>query len=733
MAETKAPRITDEMIAKVQQGSLQLSEDDAIALATELYARGRHAQVASVCRQVIAARPARADAHNILGVALAAQGERKDGVASLRRAVKLSPGTAMFHANLGEVLRTGGQTADALLALLEAVRLDPDNAQAHNNLGIVRFERGEFAEAAAAYARALALNPAYAEAWNNLGNARRMEGDLDAACAAYQNALIHRENYPEVYNNLGTLLASLGRVDQAEHALRKAIHQNPGYLDAHNNLAGFYAGEGRDLDALRALGDALRLAPEDRRALVLTGRVQLRRGHFEPAEQACRIVLARAPGDVEAMVVLGQILYETERTEEALAVLARAVAAKPDDPEARNYYGVTLKALGRLDEARAELLEGIRLCATMYGAYANLSDLVDFAQDKALFERIEAIVEAVEAGGDTSGGAVEQRIPLHYAWAKALDDVGEKPRALDHYIAGGRLKRATLSYAAEDGARFVADIARTFDAQWFAKPPFAGHASAAPVFIIGMPRSGSTLVEQIIASHPAVFGGGEVKYLANALNVIRDRFPTLSAYPEMAGELNAAQFGLIAQRYVADMGALAAAGGGGPYARWTDKLPTNYYFLGLIHTLFPKARIIHTLRNPIDTCLSTFTKLFKDDVPHSYDLAELGAYYCRYLDLMDHWRSVLPAGVMTTVAYEDVVQGAEGEVRRLLEFLGLAWDAGCLDFHASSRPVKTASVAQVRKPLYTSSLERWRKYGAGLQPLIDALEPTRGRPGGLVG
>ena len=129
-----------------------------------------------------------------------------------------------------------------------------------------------------------------------------MEGDLDAACAAYQNALIHRENYPEVYNNLGTLLASLGRVDQAEHALRKAIHQNPGYLDAHNNLAGFYAGEGRDLDALRALGDALRLAPEDRRALVLTGRVQLRRGHFEPAEQACRIVLARAPGDVEAMV-----------------------------------------------------------------------------------------------------------------------------------------------------------------------------------------------------------------------------------------------------------------------------------------------------------------------------------------------------------------------------------------------------------------------------------------------
>jgi len=315
---------------------------------------------------------------------------------------------------------------------------------------------------------------------------------------------------------------------------------------------------------------------------------------------------------------------------------------------------------------------------------------------------------------------------MHYAYAKALDDVGEHARALDQYIAGGRLKRATMAYDVADSGNFFAAIQRVFSADYFARRPFAGNPSRAPVFIVGMPRSGSTLVEQIIASHPAVFGGGEVKYLSQALTATRDRFPFLSHYPDMIGELNAAQFEQMASRYLADAMANAESA-----TRITDKLPTNYYFVGLIATLFPNARIINTLRNPVDTCLSTFTKLFKDDVPHSYDLAELGDYYCHYLDLMDHWRQVLPAGMLTSVAYEDVVSDNEGTVRKLLEFLGLPWNAACLDFHASDRPVKTASVAQVRKPLYKTSVERWRKYGPGLDPLVAALEPTRGRLGGL--
>ena len=237
-----------------------------------------------------------------------------------------------------------------------------------------------------------------------------------------------------------------------------------------------------------------------------------------------------------------------------------------------------------------------------------------------------------------------------------------------------------------------------------------------------MPRSGSTLVEQILSSHPDVYGAGEVKYLSRALHLLRDRFPSLPKYPQMAEKMSPAQMEIVAKNYLQQLSA-----GAGDAKRITDKLLTNYFFVGLVHMLFPKAKIIHTRRDPVDTCLSGFTKLFKDDMPHSYDLGELGRYYGKYRELMEHWEKVLPEGVLITVQYEDVVADTEGQARRLIDFLGLPWNDKCVDFHKSDRPVKTASVAQVRKPIYKTSVERWRKYGAGLQPLVDAIEGTTGK------
>ena len=236
-----------------------------------------------------------------------------------------------------------------------------------------------------------------------------------------------------------------------------------------------------------------------------------------------------------------------------------------------------------------------------------------------------------------------------------------------------------------------------------------------------MPRSGSTLVEQIISSHPDIYGAGEVKYLSRALGQLRDRFPSLPKYPQMMDKITPAQLGIVAKGYIQSI-----SNGAGDAKRITDKLLTNYFFAGLIHMLFPKAKIINTMRDPVDTCLSGFTKLFKDDMPHSYDLTELGHYYGKYRQLMEHWNEVLPEGFMTTVVYEDVVADTEKEAKRLIEFLGLKWNDKCLEFHKSDRPVKTASVAQVRKPIYKSSVKRWAKYGSGLQPLVDAIEE---RPG----
>ena len=228
-----------------------------------------------------------------------------------------------------------------------------------------------------------------------------------------------------------------------------------------------------------------------------------------------------------------------------------------------------------------------------------------------------------------------------------------------------------------------------------------------------MPRSGSTLIEQILASHPDVYGAGEVKYLSRALSQSRDRLPSLPKFPQMMEKLSPAQLELMGRSYLDQLTAQS-----GDAARVTDKLLTNYFFVGLIHLLFPKARIINTMRDPVDTCLSAFTKLFKDDMPHSYNLDELGRYYGKYRELMEHWNAVLPAGTMATVHYEDTVASTEAEARRLIEFLGLEWSPACLDFHNSDRPVKTASVAQVRKPIYNTAVKRWKKYGAGLKPLV---------------
>lgn len=703
--------ITDELIRKVQTGSEQMTEANATALAGELYGRGKFKQAVNVCRQILQHRPNIADAHNILGVSLAALGRGKDGIAALRRAIRIAPKVSSYRANLGEILRVNGDLPAATGLLNEALRLDPKNAQALNNLGIVCYERKEYGRAVEHYRAALAIDANMPEAWNNLGNSLRLIDDIDGARAAYENALAGREAYPEAYNNLGTLLKQLDKSDQAEHALKKAIAQNPRYVDAYNNLASIYHAQKQDVEALRQLGEVLKFEPENPKTLLLVARIQLHRSSYELAEQACKIVLRNDPQSCEAFMVLGQLKHDIDQYDEAVALLEKAVSCDPENAEARNFYGVTLKSMGRLDEAREQILKSIDLDDKMFGAYANLNDLVTFTKDDPLFKKIEAFLTSV-----TDQNAA-RNLPLHFAYAAALDDIGEPQRALKHYISGGQIKRSQLNYVEEETFAFFDKIIEAFPASVFLDRPYQGNLSEQPVFIVGMPRSGSTLVEQILSSHPGVHGAGEVKYLSREIRVLRDRFPSLSSYPELLCEVKDSQFELLAGGYLRHI-----AGGSNGAARVTDKLLTNYFFVGLINLLFPNAKIINTQRNPVDNCLSAFTKLFKDDMPHSYDLGELGRYYLKYEKLMSHWGKVLPTGKLMTIHYEDVVNDTEKLARSLVEFIGLPWDPVCLKFHDSDRPVKTASVAQIRKPIYKDAINRWVKYGPGLQPLLDALD-----------
>ncbi len=693
-----------------KSGKVGVPPAQAIQIAARLFTQGRYPQAAEVCRQVLAKKPNLGDAFNLLGVSLNAMGQRKLAVENLRLAVKNDPKNSIFYANLGEVQRQHGELDHARKNLERALELVPDNAQAHNNLGIVQFESEDFEAAVQSYERAIQLNPEFPEAYNNLGNGLRAAGRADEALPAYEKALQGREVYPEVYNNLGTALREIGKDDQAEHAFGKAIAQNPRYMEAYNNLAMLYLAKDRTLDALRLLADALKIEDQHVPTLLSVVRVQIRRNNMETAELAINQILAKDRDNVEALVMLGQVYHDTDKYEPAIEALERALAIKPDSPDALNYYGITLKSVGRLDEARDAIRKAVSLQPKMYGAYASLNDLVDYAEEDALFDAMTtAMAEAEEP---------EHRryMPLHFALGKALEDRKCYPEALNHYMIGAKTKRAELSYNPEESGKFFTDIAKVFTKETFANRKTEGNGDNRPVFIVGMPRSGSTLVEQILSSHPATYGAGEVKYLSQAMGMVRDRFPGLPRFPEMVDDLNAFQLGNIADSYLKLLGQGAEGS-----ARITDKLLTNFYFVGLIHLILPNAKIIHTSRNPIDTCLSAYTKLFKDDMAHSYDFAELGGYYRKYQALMKHWEDVLPAGVMKTVQYEDVTADVEGSARALIDFIGIEWDEACIDFHKSSRPVKTASVVQVRKPVYQTSVERWRRYGDGLAPLVEAL------------
>jgi hypothetical protein len=326
--------------------------------------------------------------------------------------------------------------------------------------------------------------------------------------------------------------------------------------------------------------------------------------------------------------------------------------------------------------------------------------------DAPLLEKLEAARETAQSDND--------RLQLDFALAKAYGDVQDHRRSFTHLLSANKLKRALVPYD-EAGmlalfdriqAVFTGDVLREKQALG------GGAASPAPIFIIGMMRSGSTLVEQILASHPAIHGAGELPALSEVVNTMRG--PGGESYPDFVPSLDAQAIRRIGEAYLAKLPATNKR-----YI--TDKMPTNFFFAGLTHLALPNARIIHTVRDPLDTCLSCFSKLFTTEQYHTYDLAELGRYHRRYQQLMAHWHHVLPPRRVLDVRYEDVVADLEGQARRIIAHCGLAWDPSCLSFHNTERPVRTASMLQVRQPLYQGALGRAEAYAEFLAPLRDAL------------
>ncbi len=512
-------------------------------------------------------------------------------------------------------------------------------------------------------------------AWKILSAA--LTGQSKDEFEALQQAAILLPQDAQVHNNYGDLLAKREQLQEAERWFRSAIRINPQYADAHYNL----------------------------------GQVLMRQERYQEAGQSLNRSLEIQPDNVEAVLNLGVILRQVGLIDEALAKLRLAQKMAPDSVEVNHHLGGELAEQGKFDEAEVYCRRALSLRPEFVPALATLVSHKKIQADAPEFALLRQIYDKGMANGRPL--TVEERIQLNFVLGKSFHEVKDYDHAFEYFAAGCRLKRGTFQYDPAETERVFEQIKRALNRESIGRLSGGGVADPAPIFVLGMPRSGTTLTEQIIASHPDVYGAGELNHVA----AIAQQPIAGQPFPGNLFKLDALHLAAWGAAY------LAALKQHAPDAkRITDKMPQNFERLGLIHLMLPKAKIVHVKRNPVDTCLSGFTMNFVGkNIKYSYDLSELGRFYVAYDKLMAHWREVLPAGTFLEVQYEDLIQDTEAQTRRLIEYCDLEWHEACLAPHKSERSVRTASVAQVRNPVYATSVERWRRYERHLGPLLDAL------------
>ncbi len=470
-------------------------------------------------------------------------------------------------------------------------------------------------------------------------------------------------------------------------------------------------------------------------------------GKLPEAEKACKLALSIYPKYADPYHLLGGIALQMDKYTEAVMLFEKALSIAPEAPISLNNYSIALKFLNRHEEALTAINKSLRLKPNYHEALNNkgsvLTVLGKMEESIPFFEKSVkanplfgkayyniATGHKFKAGDKFSKlmTSAEARISemtetdqmnLHFGLGKYYEDIKEYKTGFKHYLKGNKLKRDSLDYTVESAENMMRKLEQVFPVggEWKDRSD-VGSQSELPIFVLGAPRSGTTLTEQILASHPDVFGAGELKLLnvaANGLTVNNNGFfPTeADVLPKFEAEVRRRGDVFVDELRKYD-----------PKAKHvTDKMPQNFRYIGLIHMLMPKAKIIHCRRNPVDTCLSNFRILFGEKMEYTYDLEDVGRYYLAYDRLMKHWEKVLP-GRFLTVQYEDVVADVEGQARRLIDYCGLEWDDACLDFHKTKRNVHTASSTQVRQPIYNSSVGRYERYGELLKPLLDTLAPV---------
>lgn len=707
---------------------------------------GRLAEAENLYRQVLRERPGHADTIHLLGVIAHQKGRNEDAVSEIRRAIALNPASAAYHSNLGVALRALKRLPEAVDAFREACRLDSAYAVAWKNLGAALRDLGRHEEAVPHLRRALELAPHDPTGYRNLGACLMQMGQVRESVDLFARAVAMRPDDPEGLNNLGAALNDLGRAEEAETHLRKALALSPDNAEALNNLGLALGSLGRRQEAVAALRRAIALVPNFAMAYNNLGVALKDLGRYAEAEAALRRGLALDPDYVAVHNNLGDVLNTLGRYEEAATHLRRALELDPKCHEALNNLGVALSNLERPAEAALHLAQALELNPTYLPAHINLGNALvaqgrveegtrhflkvlklnpDFpgvyyalaTNSRHRFSDDEMVrMEALLASGRL---AAEDQTLLCFALAQTLEKTDRHDEAFRFCRQGNELRKASyrnqgIVFDPATHVSFVDGIIATFTPEFFQRVSDWGVDSELPLFVVGMPRSSTTLVEQIVSSHPDVFGAGELPDIERLVAALPATLGTTTRYPECLVGADAAVMRSLAEAHEARLRSL-----GGKAVRVVDKMTVNFLHLGVIAALFPKARVIHCRRNPRDIAVSCYFHNFaRAGLAFTFDLEHLGVFYAQYERVMAHWRQVLPLPILD-MGYEDLVRDQETQTRRLIDFCGLDWDPKCLAFHENNRPVKTASALQVRRPMYSSSIQRWKKFERYLKPFED--------------
>jgi tetratricopeptide (TPR) repeat protein len=629
-------------------------------------------------------------------------------------------------------------TAERQLRAIQAAA--PGEVNSLRLLGIALLDQDKVAAAMETLERAVAAAPQFWQARTDLARARRRAGQLEiargelqrvvaavpalqAAWLAYGDVLVDLEKYPDArvaYERARLCDPHARRIDEATAALvaedrkaaelifREILQEDASHVAAVCGLAAVSLTAGRADDALRLLRHALKQSAHLPLAWRGLCQAMVDLGRLPEAEAAVRHLLKIESENPQNWVLLGSVCARLMRQADALPAFEEAARLNPREVRLPLSIGHVHKTLGHRRESEDAYKACLLLDPSFGEAYWSLADLKNYFFSDAEIAAMQALLKG-------EGGEDADQAQLHFALGRAFEHRKNYAAAFEHYASGNRRRRKTVPFDIEMFENKTGRVRDCFDVGFFSQRAGTGIPDPSPIFVVGLPRSGSTLVEQILASHSSIEGTFE---LPNVLTIVREfdhANPQHDAYPESVRGLPLEQFAILGRRYIEETAPIRS---GRP--RFIDKMPNNFSHVGLIYAILPNATIIDVRRHPMDACFSTFKQYFAEGQSFSYDLEDLGRYYRCYLSLMDHWDAVLP-GTVLHLHYEELVRDPETNIRRLLTHCGLEFEPACLAFHETKRPVRTASAEQVRQPLYSSGVGYWKHFEPQLEPLRRAL------------